>query len=224
MRAGLGVAGAADSQHVPVLLDLLLHVWVVPLYTLTHATCAHTTRPQVLSISFFLDSILAGLALQRMGDVAVRVGIKARAALITAVSAWGCLFHAIKARHYSTHLAALPPSPVLLALRCMGRIDVHWLHIPAHSTVMHAPSACQVYRKSFRLNSTHGHEGGNIVSLVSSDCIKLYEGVQHCHNGARLAHRAHCAAARQSHDLPAAALSCLISCASDLCLLCALSF
>ncbi|KIY99894.1 ABC transporter, multidrug resistance associated protein [Monoraphidium neglectum] len=77
----------------------------------------------VLSCSFFADSILAGLALQRMGDVAVRVGIKARAALITAV-----------------------------------------------------------YRKSFRLNSTHGHEGGNIVSLVSTDCIKLYEGVQHCHN------------------------------------------
>jgi hypothetical protein len=41
---------------------------------------------QVLSCSFFADSILAGLALQRMGDVAVRVGIKARAALITAVS------------------------------------------------------------------------------------------------------------------------------------------
>lgn len=40
----------------------------------------------------------------------------------------------------------------------------------------------QVYRKSFRLNSTHGHEGGSIVSLVSTDCIKVYEGVQHCHN------------------------------------------
>ncbi|KAI8465820.1 MAG: putative ABC transporter [Monoraphidium minutum] len=77
----------------------------------------------VLACSFFADSILAGLALQRMGDVAVRVGIKARAALITAV-----------------------------------------------------------YRKSFRLNSTHGHDGGNIVSLVSTDCIKVYEGVQHCHN------------------------------------------
>jgi len=77
----------------------------------------------VLSCSFFADSLLAGLALQRMGDVAVRVGIKARAALMTAV-----------------------------------------------------------YRKSFRLNETHGHNGGNIVSLVSTDCIKIYEGVQHCHN------------------------------------------
>lgn len=63
--------------------------------------------PQVLSVSFFLDSLFAGLALQRMGDCAVRVGIKARAALITAV-----------------------------------------------------------YRKAFRLNSTTGHDGGNIVSLV----------------------------------------------------------
>lgn len=77
----------------------------------------------VLSAGFFADSWLAGLALQRMGDVAVRVGIKARAALITAL-----------------------------------------------------------YRKSFRLNSAHGHGAGNVVSLVSTDCVKVYEGVQHCHN------------------------------------------
>jgi hypothetical protein len=58
----------------------------------------------------------------------------------------------------------------------------------------------QVYRKSFRLNSTHGHEGGNIVSLVSTDCIKLYEGVQHCHNvsWAGRGGRAHSDAARVS--------------------------
>ena len=42
--------------------------------------------------------------------------------------------------------------------------------------------APQVYRKACRLNGVHGHEGGNIVSLVSTDCLKIYEGVQHCHN------------------------------------------
>ena len=51
---------------------------------------------------------------------------------------------------------------------------------------MRTPCPCrcrrQVYRKSFRLNSTHGHGGGNVVSLVSTDCIKVYEGVQHFHN------------------------------------------
>jgi hypothetical protein len=77
----------------------------------------------VLACSFFADSILAGLALQRMGDVSVRVGIKMRAALIT-----------------------------------------------------------NIFRKSFRLNQTHNDESGNIVSLVSTDCIKVYEGVQHAHN------------------------------------------
>jgi hypothetical protein len=40
----------------------------------------------VLSAAFFADSLLVGLALQRMGDAAVRVGIQARAALMTAVS------------------------------------------------------------------------------------------------------------------------------------------
>jgi hypothetical protein len=77
----------------------------------------------ILACSFFMDSILAGLALQRMGDVSMRVGIKVRAALITAV-----------------------------------------------------------YRKSFRLQSAHNNGAGNVVSLVSTDCIKMYEGVQHFHN------------------------------------------
>ncbi|KAF6262121.1 P-loop containing nucleoside triphosphate hydrolase protein [Scenedesmus sp. NREL 46B-D3] len=77
----------------------------------------------VLACSFFVDSILAGLALQRMGDVSMRVGIKVRAALITAI-----------------------------------------------------------YRKSFRLQSANNNGGGNVVSLVSTDCIKMYEGVQHFHN------------------------------------------
>jgi hypothetical protein len=77
----------------------------------------------LLACSFFMDSILAGLALQRMGDVSMRVGIKVRAALITAL-----------------------------------------------------------YRKSFRLQSAHNSGAGNVVSLVSTDCIKMYEGVQHFHN------------------------------------------
>jgi hypothetical protein len=51
-----------------------------------------------------------------MGDMAVRVGIKVRGALITAI-----------------------------------------------------------YRKTFRLQAVHGHGGGNVVSLVSTDCIKMYE-------------------------------------------------
>lgn len=77
----------------------------------------------VLASSFFLDSLISGLALQRMGDMAVRVGIRVRAALITAI-----------------------------------------------------------YRKTFTLQALHGHDGGNVVSLVSTDCIKMYEGVQHFHN------------------------------------------
>jgi hypothetical protein len=77
----------------------------------------------VLASCFFLDSIFAGLALQRMGDVSMRVGIKIRAALITAI-----------------------------------------------------------YRKSFKLPNARNTDAGNIVSLVSTDCIKMYEGVQHFHN------------------------------------------
>lgn len=77
----------------------------------------------VLACAFFMDSIFAGLALQRMGDMAVRVGIRVRAALIAAI-----------------------------------------------------------YRKTFRLQAAHGHDAGNVVSLVSTDCIKMYEGIQHFHN------------------------------------------
>lgn len=77
----------------------------------------------VLACAFFMDSILAGLALQRMGDMAVRLGIKVRGALIAAI-----------------------------------------------------------YRKTFRLQSLHGNDAGNVVSLVATDCIKMYEGVQHFHN------------------------------------------
>ena len=77
----------------------------------------------ILASAFFLDALFAGLALQRMGDISVRVGIKMRGALITCI-----------------------------------------------------------YRKSFKINSTHNNDTGNIVSLVSSDCIKVYEGVQHVHN------------------------------------------
>lgn len=77
----------------------------------------------ILASMFFLDSVLSGVALQRMGDVSVRLGIKIRAALITAL-----------------------------------------------------------YRKSFKINSATNHDAGNVVSLVSTDCIKMYEGVQHAHN------------------------------------------
>jgi ATP-binding cassette subfamily C (CFTR/MRP) protein 1 len=78
-----------------------------------------------LSASFFIDAILVGIALQRMGDISVRLGIKIRAALMTAV-----------------------------------------------------------YRKSFKLTSLNSEdsEGGNVVSMVATDCSKLYEGVQHCQN------------------------------------------
>jgi hypothetical protein len=77
----------------------------------------------ILASAFFVDSLMAGLALQRMGDMAVRVGIRVRAALIAAI-----------------------------------------------------------YRKTFRLQALHGNDAGNVVSLVSTDCIKMYEGVQHFHN------------------------------------------
>jgi hypothetical protein len=74
----------------------------------------------ILSAMFFLDSVLVGIALQRMGDACVRSGIKLRAALMAAV-----------------------------------------------------------YRKSFHIH--HVHEE-NVVSLVSTDCAKLYEGVMHLQN------------------------------------------
>jgi hypothetical protein len=77
----------------------------------------------ILACAFFVDSLVSGLALQRMGDMAVRVGIRVRGALITAL-----------------------------------------------------------YRKTFRLQALHGNDAGNVVSLVSTDCIKMYEGVQHFHN------------------------------------------
>jgi len=77
----------------------------------------------ILSSAFFLDSILVGVALQRMGDASVRAGIKMRAALMTAV-----------------------------------------------------------YRKTFNLPSVHNDGAGNVVSLVSTDCSKMYEGVQAFHN------------------------------------------
>jgi hypothetical protein len=77
----------------------------------------------ILACAFFVDSLMSGLALQRMGDMAVRVGIRVRVALITAI-----------------------------------------------------------YRKTFRLQALHGNDAGNVVSLVSTDCIKMYEGVQHFHN------------------------------------------
>lgn len=77
----------------------------------------------ILSTMFFLDSIGVGIALQRMGDQCVRVGIKIRASLMTAV-----------------------------------------------------------YKKTFSLASVHNEGAGNVVSLVSTDCSKLYEGVLHLHN------------------------------------------
>lgn len=73
------VGGAWLPQKYPVACNR-----ASPCYP--HVPVPTHTHTQVLSCSFFADSILAGLALQRMGDVAVRVGIKARAALITAVS------------------------------------------------------------------------------------------------------------------------------------------
>lgn len=77
----------------------------------------------ILATMFFLDSIGVGIALQRMGDVCVRVGIKIRSALMTAV-----------------------------------------------------------FRKTFQLPSVHNEGAGNVVSLVSTDCSKLYEGVLHLQN------------------------------------------
>lgn len=77
----------------------------------------------ILSAAFFVDSVLVGIALQRMGDACVRAGIKIRSALMTAV-----------------------------------------------------------YRKTFALSSIHNEGSGNVVSLVSTDCSKLYEGVMAFHN------------------------------------------
>ncbi len=74
----------------------------------------------ILSCCFFIDSVLVGIALQRMGDACVRVGIKIRAALMAAV-----------------------------------------------------------YRKTFRIHSVHEE---NVVSLVATDCAKMYEGVLHLQN------------------------------------------
>lgn len=39
----------------------------------------------ILASMFFVDSVLVGMALQRMGDACVRLGIKVRAAMMTAV-------------------------------------------------------------------------------------------------------------------------------------------
>ncbi|GFR52364.1 hypothetical protein Agub_g14922 [Astrephomene gubernaculifera] len=84
------------------------------------STMPHKGVGWILSCAFFLDSILVGIALQRMGDACVRAGIKIRAALMAAV-----------------------------------------------------------YRKTFRIHSVHEE---NVVSLVATDCAKLYEGVMHLQN------------------------------------------
>lgn len=77
----------------------------------------------ILACTFFVDSILVGISLQRMGDCCVRTGIKIRSALMTAV-----------------------------------------------------------YKKTFSLTSVHNEGSGSVGSLVSTDCSKMYEGVQHLHN------------------------------------------
>ena len=46
--------------------------------------------------------------------------------------------------------------------------------IKARSALMTA-----VYRKVFALSSIHNEGSGNVVSLVSTDCSKVYEGVLH---------------------------------------------
>ncbi|KAG2483865.1 hypothetical protein HYH03_017317 [Edaphochlamys debaryana] len=74
----------------------------------------------ILSFMFFADSILVGIALQRMADCCVRAGIKIRASLMAAV-----------------------------------------------------------YQKTFHIHSVHEE---NVVSLVATDCAKLYEGVAHLQN------------------------------------------
>lgn len=70
----------------------------------------------------------------------------------------------------------------VLGNRLLWAWNIPWSGIVISVDPHSAGLSPKVYRKSFRLNSTHGHEGGNIVSLVSTDCIKVYEGVQHCHN------------------------------------------
>ena len=40
----------------------------------------------------------------------------------------------------------------------------------------------EVYRKTFRLREQHSQDGANVVSLIATDCSKLYEGVLHFHN------------------------------------------
>ncbi|GLI63446.1 hypothetical protein VaNZ11_006418 [Volvox africanus] len=84
------------------------------------STIPHDGIGWILSCAFFLDSVLVGIALQRMGDECVRAGIKIRAALMAAV-----------------------------------------------------------YRKTFKIHSVHEE---NVVSLVATDCAKLYEGVLHLQN------------------------------------------
>jgi hypothetical protein len=82
-----------------------------------------------------------------------------------------------RSRQRGTHSSSWAAAP-----REQGPAAVRLL--PANARPPPTPSPPrQVYRKAFRLNSAHGHEGGaNVVSLVSTDCIKIYEGVQHCHN------------------------------------------
>lgn len=47
---------------------------------------------------------------------------------------------------------------------------------------MRAALMTEVFRKTFRLEQQHNEDSGNVVSLVSTDCLRLYEGVQHLHN------------------------------------------
>lgn len=62
------------------------------------------------------------------------------------------------------------------ALQRLGDCSVR-LGIKIRSALM-----TEVYRKTFRLREQHSQDGANVVSLVATDCAKLYEGVLHFHN------------------------------------------
>jgi len=131
-----------------------------------------------LSCAFFLDALLSGLALQRMGDTCVRCGIRMRAALMASVYR-----KAFRVADVSGEAGAEDADEDAddgnggaengnggggggSAAGSGGRggnngdNDVAANDDPPPTTAA----------------------GGSVVSLVSTDCAKVYEGVQHLHN------------------------------------------
>jgi ABC-type multidrug transport system fused ATPase/permease subunit len=121
----------------------------------------------VLSAAFFADAALSGIALQRMGDTCVRLGIRVRAALMASV--------------YRKAFRVADVS---------GEGDGGGGGDEGEGEGEGARGASGGNNDNINPGDDDNNSnplppaaaGGSVVSLVSTDCAKVYEGIQHVHN------------------------------------------